>query len=377
MGFVSKQEDDLDARGESGTSLKGRISHKERESPERALSWVCDEKDNWFLLDSLLLNVARMDCYAVYLIWYIDESDVLSTVRVGIKSPEDPLPFILRSDSIIKKHTEQDLYMTWASVKQSDLEGVWTYLCEKLQPIGGPCLYGPPPIPVNLPPVKFDTRASRIQQICEERGITTLVHFTRVENLQNILQQGLLGRTLLETRGQQFLFNDPCRVDGHKEAVCLSISFPNYKMFYSIREDKKETQEVDDSQWIVLLLDAKVLWELDCAFCQRNAAHNAVRRVPLTDRKRPEALKGMFEDFDDIRHQDLQIPLDYPTDPQAEILVFDPISTRHIKEIHFYEAIARKEWLSNTQEVDSQTFRSSGEYFQGRRDWQFWQKRTS
>ena len=148
-------------------------------------------------------------------------------------------------------------------------------------------------------------------------------------------------------------------------------------MFYSIREKKKETQEANDSQWIVLLLDAKVLWELDCAFCQRNAAHNAVLRVPLTDRKGPEALKGMFADFDNIRHQDLQIPPDYPTDPQAEILVFDPISTRHIKEIHFYQAIARKGWLSNTQEVDSQTFRSSREYFLGRRDWQFWQKRTS
>ena len=377
MGFVSKQEDDLDARGESGTSPKGRVSHKKQESPERALGWVCDEKNNWFLLDSLPLNVERMDCYAVYLIGYIDESDVFRTVRVGIKSPEDPLLFILRKDSIIKKYTKQNLYITWAIVKQADLEGVWTYLCEKLRPIGGPCLYGPPPIPVNLPSAKFDNRASRIQQICEERGITTLVHFTRVENLQNILQQGLLGRTLLETRGQQFLFNDPDRVDGHKEAVCLSISFPNYQMFYSIREKKKETQEANDSQWIVLLLDAKVLWELDCAFCQRNAAHNAVLRVPLTDRKRPEALKGMFEDFDNIRHQDLQIPPDYPTDPQAEVLVFDPISTRHIKEIHFYQAIARKGWLSNTQEVDSQTFRSSREYFLGRRDWQFWQKRTS
>lgn len=110
---------------------------------------------------------------------------------------------------------------------------------------------------------EFQNRASQIQQFCVERDITLLCHFTRIENLHSILQQGLLGRNLLETRRQQFLFNDHDRVDGHKEAICLSISFPNYQMFYSIREEKKETQEANDSQWVVLLLDAKVLWELE------------------------------------------------------------------------------------------------------------------
>ena len=85
-------------------------------------------------------------------------------------------------------------------------------------------------------------REAQIQQICDERNIETLVHFTRVENLSSILQNGLLSRKALEileeTRGQQFLFNDRKRKDGHKDAICLSISFPNYQMFYPIREDK-------------------------------------------------------------------------------------------------------------------------------------------
>ena len=134
---------------------------------------------------------------------------------------------------------------------------------------------------------EFQNRASQIQQICTERGITTLIHFTRTENLQGILQEGLLGRRLLEARGQQFLFNDHDRVDGHKNAVCLSISFSNYQMFYSIRESKKKVEGVNDSQWVVLLLDTKVLWELECAFCQRNAAHKAVSSISLEDRRKP------------------------------------------------------------------------------------------
>ena len=215
-------------------------------------------------------------------------------------------------------------------------------------------------------------RASQIQQICTERGITTLVHFTRIENLHSILQQGLLGRSILETHGQQFLFNDHDRVDGHKEAICLSISFPNYQMFYSIREQKKETQEANDSQWIVLLLDVKVLWELDCAFCQNNAARKAISRTSLEDRKSPEALKGMFGDFYNIRHQDLSIPQDYPTHPQAEVLVFDPIPAQYIEAIHFWDAAAQERWLPNITDANYEISCINRHYFEPRHDYEIW-----
>ena len=229
--------------------------------------------------------------------------------------------------------------------------------------------------------IKMLTRV-RIQSICEERGITILCHFTRIENLQSILREGLQGRSLLEPRGQQFLFNDEDRADQHPEAICLSISFPNYKMFWGIRKRKKK---IKDSQWVVLLLDAKVLWELDCAFCRTNAASGTIKpllsKEQIDDQKKPEALKGMFaEDYCDsirkiqIRRQNLQIPDNYTTDPQAEILVFDQISTKYIKEVHFHSEIAREECFFNKQEVYSQTFCSSEEYFQPRHDWRFWIK---
>jgi hypothetical protein len=215
-------------------------------------------------------------------------------------------------------------------------------------------------------------RAFQTQQICTERGITTLLHFTRLENLQSILREGLLGRSLLEARGQQFLFNDLDRVDGHKETSCLSISFPNYQMFYSIREQKKNIQEAIDSQWIVLLLDVKVLWELDCAFCQRNAAHKTVRSILLEDRKKPEALKGMFGDFYNIKHQDLSIPENYPTHPQAEVLVFDSIPAQYIKTVHFRNETALEQWRFNYAGTYFQTFSADRQYFDARVDYEIW-----
>lgn len=232
----------------------------------------------------------------------------------------------------------------------------------------------------NLKDTESQNRASQIQQFCEERGITTLCHFTRVENLQSILQEGLIGRSLLETHGQKFLFNDDDRIDGHKEAVCLSISFPNYKMFWNIRKEKEKTKGVKDSQWIVLLLDAKVLWELDCAFCQENAARTAVSATSLKNRKKPKALRGMFGDFYNIRHQDLPIPDPYlrhprdayPTHPQAEVLVLDPIPMRYIKAIYFWDAAAQKQWLPSSTGTTYETFCTNRQYFEPRRDYEVW-----
>ena len=214
-------------------------------------------------------------------------------------------------------------------------------------------------------------RSYQIQQICEERGIETLCHFTRIENLHSILQNGLLGRSILHERGQQFLWNDADRADRHAEANCLSISFPNYQMFYSIRERMK-SEGVNNSQWVVLLLDAKILWKLDCAFCQRNAASNAVRSIPLEGRKKPEALKGMFENFYDIKHQDLQIPLNYPTHPQAEVLVFDQIQMEYINAIHFSDATILEQWRSNYTGAFSNKFFVDRRYFDARSDYEVW-----
>lgn len=217
----------------------------------------------------------------------------------------------------------------------------------------------------------FDSRTSQIQQFCEERGITTLCHFTRIENLRSILQQGLIGRSFLAKSGQQFFWNDADRADRCPEANCLSISFPNYQMFYGIREGMK-SEEVNDSQWVVLLLDAKVLWDLDCAFCQRNAASNAVRFIPLDERKKPEALKGMFDDFYDIKHQNLQIPQNYSTHPQAEVLVFDQIPTKYINAIHFWDATTLDNWRSNYTGTFSDKFFAGRKFFDARSDYDVW-----
>ena len=222
-------------------------------------------------------------------------------------------------------------------------------------------------------------RESQIQQICKERGITTLVHFTRVETLRSILHEGLLDhQSLLKKHGQQFVPNDRKRLDGHKEAICLSISFPNYQLFSKFSWSDNNNQP-DYSGWVVLLLDAKVLWELDCAFCQENAVSNTVRYIPLEEKQKPDALKGMFVDVcrdtkgNVYQRRSLQIPDDYPTHPQAEVLVFDQIQSDYIKEVHFYDETTLKQWRDSNPWINPERLLHNQQYFQYGWDQITWQ----
>lgn len=215
-------------------------------------------------------------------------------------------------------------------------------------------------------------RAFQIQQICNERDITTPVHFTGVENLQSILHRGLLGRSVLEENRLPFLFSDNIRLDGHKEAVCLSISFPNYGMFYKVR------QTLSDHHWIVLLIDAKVLWELDCLFCTENAAAATIRGKSLGEKREPDMLKAMFEGgYTDkqgtLVRRSAQIPKNYPTHPQAEVLVLDPIPAENILSVHFDNNEVLETWYNNNTWVDPSKLCFDQQYFLYRVDYQQWQ----
>ncbi len=216
-----------------------------------------------------------------------------------------------------------------------------------------------------------------IQQICYERDIQTLCHFTRVERLRSILYRGFLNRSLLESLPSQIRpqFTDQDRDDGFKDAICLSISFPNYRMFFS------KTGRDNQHEWVVLLLDAKILWELDCAFCHQNARFEPVLDVPLEYRKRLISLKRMFWDSDSHSdgsiYQRQQIPNNYPTHPEAEVLIFYPIPAAYIKEVHFYNEDSLKAWQQENDGTFSQRFCANESYFRPRCDYKAWQKPKS
>jgi hypothetical protein len=85
-----------------------------------------------------------------------------------------------------------------------------------------------------------------------------LLHFTQVENISSIMRNGLCPVATLTAATTPFRANDHLRLDGHKDAVSLSIAHPNDRMFFKYRrQDPKQ-------KWAVLVLDPAVLWAPNC-----------------------------------------------------------------------------------------------------------------
>ena len=140
-------------------------------------------------------------------------------------------------------------------------------------------------------------REQAIRQLIKKRQIKHLVHFTQAANVRSIFDHGLLPRQmLLERWGNRpdlFKANDARRFDQHLDANCLSISFPNYRMFHRYR--KSDPLRF----WVVLLIKPEILWKLDCAFCVTNASAKHISSTPVELLKPASALAALFDDFED------------------------------------------------------------------------------
>ncbi len=173
-----------------------------------------------------------------------------------------------------------------------------------------------------------------------DRKIERLVHFTRLENAALILKLGLLPSYHLKGLGITFIPNDHLRLDGCQDANCLSISFPNYKFFYKRHGN-------GTNSWVVLELDPSILWKKDCAFCTSNAASSEMINTPKEELKGALAFAELFKDWRTADRNRLGIPDNYPTNPQAEVLVFEPIPPKYITRI-----VVKNEWDAHKIKTD-------------------------
>ena len=169
-------------------------------------------------------------------------------------------------------------------------------------------------------------------------GIKYLCHFTNVENLHNIFKYGIYPKDDLLKESIGFKLNDVNRFEHCTDASCLSISFPNYRMFYKYKINNP------GSDWAVIKIKPDVLYKMKCSFSWTNAASSRINNVmAVRDRNNKSFFNEMFgdnEDFPDApRREYLKstygLEDSFPTDPQAEVLVFDKIGLDDILEVCF------------------------------------------
>ena len=168
-----------------------------------------------------------------------------------------------------------------------------------------------------------------LKKFIQERDIDELIHFTRYENLESILENGIVTRDVLNSLNRDFYVNDSKRLDGHQNSTSVSVTFPNWKMFYKYR------MQSDATGWVVISIKPEVLWEYDCAFCKHNAADSRISKRNIDDLCNIKSFEEMFlDDPAGTRLEESLEPCD-PTDPQAEVLVFNNIPIKHIQEVGF------------------------------------------
>ena len=210
--------------------------------------------------------------------------------------------------------------------------------------------------------------ANSIRDLIATRNIPYLVHFTRIENIKSILENGIAPRASLASG---FHFNDEKRLDGFPESTSLSISFPNWRMFYSCRCAERNR----GANWVVLVISTETLTTHPCLFFPTNAANRRFQddgHETFSTRMGLTGLNSMFPDDPPGVRKARDLPDKTTTDPQAEILVFDRVQPEQIRAISLMRSDDNTEALIRRQ-MPTVRLNIGGKHFDARADYQFWQ----
>lgn len=187
----------------------------------------------------------------------------------------------------------------------------------------------------SLPISEGDRHAEGISSLIHERKITEVVHFTTNRGLLGILVQRLCtARALLaqdEYLESIYHENTKRRREDPKywSYVNLSISEPNHRF---LRISSEDWWANEDLFWAVLSFDPVIMTHPGVLFAPGNMGYDGI--TPAAGREGAEALfadrvpKGFSKTmlrWDRAPH--------LPTNPQAEVLYPQAVSTRHLQRI--------------------------------------------
>ncbi len=219
----------------------------------------------------------------------------------------------------------------------------------------------------------------KIREIIDRRKIQHLVHYTRTDNLHSILQNGLIPVSMQQQKKILSVHNDDQRVDSKLDCTSCSITFPNYKLFFSFREHR-----FPGTRWAIIVVNRAVLFSPSniAYFCHTNAAGVLPRIASTKDLCTAKALENMFCDSlitkenNLVQRTSLQISDCLTTDPQAEILISNVIDRKYIDRVCFQNQRDIDEYLEkNGPDLLRQyDIKIAPELFAPRNDYMFWKK---
>lgn len=130
----------------------------------------------------------------------------------------------------------------------------------------------------------------KIMEIVEKRKIEQLTHFTRLENLHSILENGLVPVSIQQNMKIPSVHNDEQRIDSKLDCTSCSVEFPNYKLFYFFRENK-----FPGTRWVVVVLNKDVLFSpKNISYYYHTNAASFSRLSSIKELSTANAFQNMF-----------------------------------------------------------------------------------
>ncbi|MCB9840525.1 MAG: DUF4433 domain-containing protein [Phycisphaeraceae bacterium] len=214
--------------------------------------------------------------------------------------------------------------------------------------------------------------AAQVRAEALRRGIKGLCHFTRVTSLASIRSAGLLSRLACQSAGISFTTNDEERLDGLMDHISLSVSWPNWQLFYRFRMNTNTTNE----DWCVLVLAPEIMWTRDCLFSADNAASTRESRRSFRDRQGVAAFNRMFDDSGGealgIVRRELNLPDKMPTNHQAEVLMRGCVPWECVRYILVSSRDSEIRAQAALPSSDRAIIKIHSEYFNCRLDYRAW-----
>lgn len=182
---------------------------------------------------------------------------------------------------------------------------------------------------------------NNVKDIIEQRNITRLCHFTKSKNLPQILMKGkgILASEFIDK--DIFDPNDKFRHDGKTKYINCSIQYPNIYYFNKIFE-----KDVQFKEWIVLFINPYIMNNESTYFCKVNAAKNNGKYI----KNGANSLEELFDKQVFKISRTSSMPINVPTDLQAEVLIYEKIPIEAIDAI-----VAQSEEQAHREKVRLET----------------------
>jgi|TARA_B100000929_G_C15421289_1_gene391434 hypothetical protein len=138
----------------------------------------------------------------------------------------------------------------------------------------------------------MSNNATRIEEIIQKRNIKQLVHFTRVENLKSIINNGILSRSELNKRSIKVKYNDDKRLDNWLNTSSFSVTERSNYLINRFND----RFNLKLNNWFNILIHTRILTEKECIFCDTNAASGkfGIYRENTNPLKLPEIFESLF-----------------------------------------------------------------------------------